>query len=274
MNEGLLCADNHYTAGRGNSERKDFQLNASAPSFTVGSKAWGSGVWGSELNPTAPEFKPRRKNNLSKKCGKSVNNRNNKATKTELVLKPYICSIELGYLKLDINFTLYSNFIKKDTAPKPYKEALGVIMRDYEGYVQIYTDGSQNADDRRLGSAAVNVTERNNKLQALEFVASTNNILRAEFYALFLALKLISESNDRRFLIISDCHNVLDQLTWQYGRNREADMIREGLENLIGNNTIKFLWVPSHRQIEGNEAADHAALRASWHTPEPENYTL
>ena len=74
-----------------------------------------------------------------------------------------------------------------------------------------------------------------------------------------MALDLISESMDNKFIIFSDLLSVLESL-----KNRKFDdpliiKILCKLENLSNDNNVQICWVPSHTEISGNDQADKAA---------------
>ena len=73
-----------------------------------------------------------------------------------------------------------------------------------------------------------------------------------------MALDLISESRNNKFIIFSDSLSVLESL-----KNRKFDhpLIRIlcKLKNLSNDNDIQICWVPSHTGISENDPADKAA---------------
>ena len=83
-------------------------------------------------------------------------------------------------------------------------------------------------------------------------------IFSAEACAINMALDLISESRNNKFIIFSDSLSVLESL-----KNRKFDhpLIRIlcKLKNLSNDNNIQICWVPSHTGISGNDQVDKAA---------------
>ena len=77
----------------------------------------------------------------------------------------------------------------------------------------------------------------------------------AEAYAINMALDLISESRNNKFIIFSDLLSVLESL-----KNRKFDnpliiKILCKLENLSNDNDVRICWVPSHTGISRNDQA-------------------
>ena len=74
-----------------------------------------------------------------------------------------------------------------------------------------------------------------------------------------MALDLISESRNNKFIIFSDLLSVLKSL-----KNRKFDnpliiKILCKLENLSNDNDVQICWVPSHTGVSGNDQADKVA---------------
>ena len=85
------------------------------------------------------------------------------------------------------------------------------------------------------------------------------SIFSAEACAINMALDLISESRNKKFIIFSDSLSVLESL-----KNRKFDhpliiRILCKLKNLSNDNDIEICWVPSHTGISGNDQVDKAA---------------
>ena len=83
--------------------------------------------------------------------------------------------------------------------------------------------------------------------------------LQWEAYAINIALDLISESRNNKFIIFSDSLSVLESLKNRKFNNPLIIKILCKLENLSNDNDIQICWVPSHTGISGNDQADKAA---------------
>ena len=82
------------------------------------------------------------------------------------------------------------------------------------------------------------------------------SIFSAEACAINMALDLITESRNNKFIIFSDSLSVLESL-----KNRKFDhpliiRILSKLNNLSIDNDIQIYWVPRHTGISGNDQAD------------------
>ena len=85
------------------------------------------------------------------------------------------------------------------------------------------------------------------------------SIFSVEACTINMALDLISESRNIKFIIFSDSLSVLESL-----KNRKFDnpliiKIQCKLENLSNDNDVQICWVPSHTGISRNDRADKAA---------------
>ena len=154
------------------------------------------------------------------------------------------------------DYTLYNIGTKSSTAPEVYRSLYNEMLSYYEDYNEIYTDGSKK--DSAVSSAAVT----KNKL-LVKRLPDNASIFSAEAVAVLLALDIISQSPNRRFLILSDSHSCLASIDNRNLQNPIVLQILEHLHQLLSSDyTITFIWVPSHIGIAGNTAADATAKSA------------
>ena len=74
-----------------------------------------------------------------------------------------------------------------------------------------------------------------------------------------MALNLVSESRNNKFIIFSDSLSVLESLKDRKFDNPLIIKILCKLENLSNDNDVQICWVPSSTGISGNDQADKAA---------------
>ena len=140
------------------------------------------------------------------------------------------------------------------------------IRSIYPTHAHIYTDGSK--DDCGVGAAAVyGIVTRS---VSLPKVAS---VYTAEMKAMLLACNIIRDDNRNRnttqYLICSDSLSAIQGLSNIDPKNHL--MYRLQLEFhmlIIMNCKITVLWIPGHRMIPGNDAADSAARAVTRQNPE------
>ena len=67
----------------------------------------------------------------------------------------------------------------------------------------------------------------------------------------------------RRFVIFSDSMSVLQAIESQESKNPLVNRVLQACQEIISNGkSFTFCWIPSHRDITGNEHADRAAKDA------------
>ena len=156
----------------------------------------------------------------------------------------------------EINTTL-ANRNKGETNADTYREAFKNLLTKYEGYEQIYTDGSKS--DTAVGAAAVQPSTRKKKQQKLNPDAS---IYTAEASALDMALDLVRQSPKKSFLILTDSLSCLKALQHPENLDTRILKLRLKIDSLMTKKQIALVWLPSHTGIDGNELADTAAKEA------------
>ena len=134
------------------------------------------------------------------------------------------------------------------------------INQNFRGFTKVYTDASVNPEN---GSAGIGIFSPDTNVESHNKLKDFTNICTAEIIAIKTAI-LIFQNITNKILIISDSKSgilKLKRLGIQ-ARNDHITMetrseIHRGSQNGIN---IKFIWVPSHSGIIGNEMADKQAL--------------
>lgn len=160
----------------------------------------------------------------------------------------------------DIPFKITHSYgnIKKSQNPAVLKVTALSILEAHQNYTHIFTDGSK-LNNGQVGCAFVAP-----QLGGSGSYRLNNNvsIFTAELYALLATLEYIRSLNytTGKFLIVSDSRSALQALLSE-GSNRST--IIQDIKNiycqLADKVEIRFLWVPSHLGVYGNELADKAA---------------
>ena len=149
----------------------------------------------------------------------------------------------------------------KNVVPQPYFREL--IHNYYSSCVQIYTDGSKCADG--VGAAAVIVGERSSSAT----LPRTASIFSAEVHAISIACTLIEQHQSNNFAICTDSLSSLQGLAHMEPKNHAVKRLQLKIHELLeAGKRISLIWVPSHCNISGNEAADKAARQAAAREPQ------
>ena len=89
------------------------------------------------------------------------------------------------------------------------------------------------------------------------------SIFTAEVEAIDKALRYVKASSVERFVIFSDSMSVLQAIESQESKNPLVNRVLQTCQEILSNGKfITFCWIPSHRDITGNESADCAAKDA------------
>ena len=93
------------------------------------------------------------------------------------------------------------------------------------------------------------------------------SIFSAEIHAILLALRLIANSKNTKFMIFSDSLSSLQAVSGNQGRIKPDVLdVSEKLHRLsLSGKSVELCWIPSHVGIRGNETVDMLAKRAINH---------
>ncbi|KAK2718723.1 hypothetical protein QYM36_005901 [Artemia franciscana] len=132
----------------------------------------------------------------------------------------------------------------------------------YHGYLEIYTDGSKTENE--VGAAFVIPKSRIAEKYKLH---PRTSIFQAELLAVNKAAEHLIQHRYgcNAFLICTDSKSVVSALKNIHAKNitREVLITYETISKLIDEGSSVVLhWIPGHRGIEGNEAADQEAKDA------------
>ena len=141
----------------------------------------------------------------------------------------------------------------------------GVTDRQTDGRTDGQTDGqTKNTICRAAGSQLT----RSYRLR------DGCSIFTAEVEAIDKALKYVKVSSVERFVIFFDSMSVLQAIESQESKNPLVNRVLQTCQRILsGNKYITFCWIPSHRDIGGNEDADRAAKDAL-SKAQPENFDI
>ena len=165
-----------------------------------------------------------------------------------------------------VDLTL-SEFDKSSTSSTVFKSRFNEVKQKYLDFCHIYTDGSKV--ETKVASAYVcPYGTRGYRLR------DGCSIFTAEVEAINKALTYVKVSTRQSFVIFSDSMSVLQAIESQESKNPLVNrVLQTSQEVLSGNKYITFCWLPSHRDIRGNEDADRAAKDAL-SKAQPEKFEL
>ena len=160
-------------------------------------------------------------------------------------LKPkYLYNPYEGHIKFTMHYTN-----KKKLLPEEAKSKFIEMLSQYDRYIPVFTDGSVK---QHITSCAVVIKNRN----YLYRLPNYTSIFTAELFAISMAIDKINTEQEQCFLICSDSLSSLQTLKSGLD-NSLAHIIMEKLETTT--KTIKLEYVPSHKEIPGNDRADKMA---------------
>ncbi|XP_066256305.1 uncharacterized protein [Euwallacea similis] len=145
---------------------------------------------------------------------------------------------------------------KKETSSSVINQCFMQSMHTINPNITIFTDASKN--EQGLGCAAI---KANNTLWT-STLPKYCSIHTGELYAILQALKTVNDTG-QVIGICTDSLSALHSIKNPYSTNRLVQEIHDICQVLNTNhNKIHIIWIPSHRNIPGNEQADLAAKDA------------
>ena len=130
----------------------------------------------------------------------------------------------------------------------------------------IFTDGSKITGNITTGLSVI-CPELEHKIS--KSIDKEASIYTAECIALHEAMLIATRNKGHNFLIFSDSQSALQNLVSTEIKTSTNKYIYEIKKNYLeflqnnNNNTVKFIWIPAHVGIEGNEEADLLAKNAT-----------
>ena len=153
-----------------------------------------------------------------------------------------------------VDFTLSE--LNKSSTSTVFKNRFNEVKQNYLEFCYIYTDGSKV--ETKVASAYVcPYGTRGYRLR------DGCSIFTAEVEAINKALTYVKFSTRKSFVIFSDSMFVLQAIESQESKNPLVNRVLQACQQILFNDKfITFCWLPSHRDIRGNEDADRAAKDA------------
>lgn len=159
--------------------------------------------------------------------------------------------------------TIYINVSLAELSPKSsippwiYQEYLEDILKCYPKCNQLYTDASKTPK----GSGIAIVCDEDTITYKITSECTTNN---AEAVAIEKALDYALFQGYKDFIILSDS---LTTITCIKNQNKSTDIIENIFKLLLKHqkqgHSVRFIWIPGHCDILGNEIADSYARQAA-----------
>ena len=158
------------------------------------------------------------------------------------------------WLDKDIETIILFSDPKSTISPLEIQEIFHDFKEEHEDFQFIYTDGSKS--NNRTGAAFVH----KNFTQSFR-LSDIASIYSAELNAILAALRYTVNKQFRNVIICSDSRAAIFALS---SLNTLSNPIVNKIRDIINgtNQTIKFLWIPGHTGIHGNDRADLAAKQS------------
>ncbi|HMG39082.1 MAG TPA: reverse transcriptase domain-containing protein [Nitrososphaeraceae archaeon] len=159
---------------------------------------------------------------------------------------------------VEVDLTLKKLVNKKTDHPEFLKQSALELISKYDSYIHIYTDGSK-ADSLVSAAFTVPSLDVDKKFR----LCNNSSIYTAELTAIVETILWILNCecyNNCEFAIFSDSLSVLTSIEQGYSQSRPA-LLNDLLSHMskLNNNQVRFIWIPSHIDLTGNDRADTLA---------------
>ena len=159
---------------------------------------------------------------------------------------------------------------KHDSSTNIHAAVANILTKTAESDVISYTDGSVGENNSCGGAGAITTWPGGEASTIRVACGSKCGSYRAELTALEKATSEILEKSatlhaDSAIWIFTDSESAVERLKAGPGAQTDsiADHVWLNLNSLAKHHKITIQWIPGHKDIEGNEAADKAAKEAS-----------
>lgn len=153
---------------------------------------------------------------------------------------------------IDIDISL-SEFSRSNTSSTVYKKHLFKILSKYPDSFKIYTDASRIQN--KVGIAIVSAKECFSYKLSSDYTSND-----AEAVAILRAIDYALTENLNEYVILSDSLSTIKSIKNKFVNSDIIHSILCLIHALhLKRNSVHFVWIPSHKLIDGNEKADKLA---------------
>ena len=136
------------------------------------------------------------------------------------------------------------------------------VMSEYSDFTHLYTDGVKQPE---TGVTGFGVTVPAKGIGINRRTSNKLGVYTVEMVAVLVALQWVEKAGLDKALVCSDSSSVLASLR-SFHSNSRQDILYSVLQSITRivhqGGQVRFLWVPAHVGVRGNERADELAKRA------------